>query len=339
MPKHTKIIATIGPKSESYEMLEKLAEAGMHIARMNFSHCTYDEFTTRKKHLQKIAKKTGKKVEILQDLKGPRIRVGDLPEEGIELQEGEVAVFSTKQEKDSDVIFIDAPHLHLDIKKGHPLYLASGEMELVVRKISGSKIFADVVRGGILYSRKGVNVPDTKLRNSGITAKDIRDIKFGVQQGVEYVAVSFVQSADDIRKTRKYTGSKTKIIAKMETALSLKHMDEIIRESDGIMIARGDLGIEVPVERLPFIQKNLIRHAIWYNTPTITATQMLTSMINHPHPTRAEVSDIANAVFDGTDAVMLSDETAAGQYPVQALKTVAKVVRQAEEYMRKPNRL
>ncbi|MEW6617563.1 MAG: pyruvate kinase [Patescibacteria group bacterium] len=189
----------------------------------------------------------------------------------------------------------------------------------------------------MLYSRKAVNVPDTKLSISGLTKKDIKDLKFGLSKKVDYIAISFVQSADDILKARKYIGTKAKIIAKIETALALKNIDTIIQVSDGIMVARGDLGIEVPVEKLPFIQKNLIRHSIWHNTPTITATQILTSMINHPHPTRAEVSDIANAVFDGTDAIMLSDETASGKYPVQAIKTVAKVVRQAESYMHREN--
>jgi len=331
----TKIIATIGPQSESKEVLEKLVDAGLNIARLNFSHCTYDQYDSIQRKLKSIEKKTGKCVEILQDLQGPRIRVGELPKEGREMHVGEIVIFSTKKEEGT--IFVDSPYLHFDIKRGHPIYLVNGEIELLTQSIRGSHITAEVIRGGTLYSRKAVNVPDTKLSISGLTKKDIKDLRFGLSKKVDYIAISFVQSADDIVKARKYIGTKTKIIAKIETALALKNIDTIIQVSDGIMVARGDLGIEVPVEKLPFIQKNLIRHSIWHNTPTITATQILTSMINHPHPTRAEVSDIANAVFDGTDAIMLSDETASGKYPVQAIKTVVKVVRQAESYMNREN--
>jgi len=222
---------------------------------------------------------------------------------------------------------------------GHPVFLANGDMELLVRRVSGVKISAEVVRGGVLYSRKAVNVPHTKLSVSGLTAKDVKDLKFGLKHGVDFIAISFVQSAQDVLKAKKLVGGRARIIAKIETALSLKDIDNIIQAADGIMIARGDLGIEVPEERLPFIQKNLIRHAAWHGKPSITATQMLTSMVNHPHPTRAEVSDVANAVWDGTDAVMLSDETASGKYPVQSLYMMAKIVKQAEEYKNRENKL
>ncbi len=333
----TKLIATIGPRSESKEILEKLVEVGLHIARLNFSHCTYEQYDSVRKHLKSIERKTGKRTEILQDLQGPRIRVGELPTEGRRMNVGDIVVFSTKKEEGT--IFVDSPRLHRDVKKGHPIYLVNGEMELMTRSVKGTRITAEVIRGGVLYSRKAVNVPDTKLSISGLTKKDIRDLKFGLSRGVDYIAISFVQSAEDIKKARRLIGTKAKIIAKIETALALKNIDAIIQASDGIMVARGDLGIEVPVEKLPFIQKNIIRHSIWHNTPTITATQILTSMINHPHPTRAEVSDIANAIFDGTDAIMLSDETASGQYPVQALRVAGKVARQAELYIHRENML
>ena len=332
----TKIIATIGPSSDSYETIYKMIEAGMSIARMNFSHCTYPEYLERKRHIQKASKKLKKSVQILQDLQGPRIRVGEMPKEGLELKEGELMVFSTNRNK-NDAIFVDNPYLHLDIKLGHPIYLANGDMELIVKKKKDSEIYAEVVRGGILYSRKGVNVPHTKLTASGITRKDVKDLKFGLKQKTDYVAISFVQSAEDILKARKIIGTKAKIIAKIESAQALKNIDAIIQASDGVMIARGDLGIEIPYEKLPFIQKNIIRHAAWHRKPSITATQMLTSMINHDHPTRAEVSDIANAVWDGTDAVMLSDETASGKYPIRSVKAMAKVVKQAEETKNQTN--
>lgn len=336
MPMKIKIIATIGPSSDSYETIYKMIEAGMSIARMNFSHCTYPEYLERKRHIQKASKKLKKSVQILQDLQGPRIRVGEMPKEGLELKEGELKIFSTNRKKNG-AIFVDNPYLHLDIKLGHPIYLANGDMELIVKKKKGSEIYAEVVRGGILYSRKGVNVPYTKLTTSGITRKDVKDLKFGLRQKTDYVAISFVQSAEDILKARKIIGNRAKIIAKIESAQALENIDAIIQASDGVMIARGDLGIEVPYEKLPFIQKNIIRHAAWHRKPSITATQMLTSMINHDHPTRAEVSDIANAVWDGTDAVMLSDETASGKYPIRSVKAMARVVKYAEETSNFPN--
>lgn len=335
----TKLIATIGPSSESPEVLRKLAEAGLDIARMNFSHCTYEEFEIRRKHIRSIGKKLKRDIKILQDLQGPRVRVGALPQEGRKLTDGENLLLSTEKNERNGAIFIDNPYLHLEIKKGEPIYLSNGEMELIVHSVKGHRIHTEVVRGGVLYSHKSVNVPRTKLRISGLTKKDLRDLSFGLKQGVDYVAISFVQSPDDIEKARKYIKGKAKIIAKIETALALEHIDEIIQASDGIMIARGDLGIEVAGETLPFIQKNLIRHAIWHHKPSITATQILTSMIDHPHPTRAEVSDIANAVFDGTDAIMLSDETASGKYPIRSLRMAAKVVREAEKSMNRLNNL
>ena len=333
----TKIIATIGPASDSAEMIQKFVEAGMGVARVNFSHCADENFLKYKKRLAAAEHKAGRKIPIMQDLQGPRIRVGALPPEGYRLVEGESVIFSTKKEdvngfgkNGSRVIFMDSPKLHNDMKTGELIYLANGDMELVVTKIAGNRITARVARGGTLYSRKGVNLPNTKLSNSGLTKKDIRDVKFGLAHGVKLFAISFVQSAKDVDALRRIVGPKAKIVAKIETALALENIDGIIAASDAIMIARGDLGIEIAAEKIPFIQKNLIRHAGWYGKGSITATQMLTSMIDHARPTRAEVSDIANAVWDGTDAVMLSDETASGSYPLESLTTMARVVAQAE---------
>lgn len=337
---NTKIIATIGPASDSEEIIHRLIKNGLNIARFNFSHCTFEEFKSRKAKLKKAAKTEGAEVLILQDLQGPRIRVGEIPGGSRTLIVGDEVIFSTKKEKDETVVYIDDPYLHLDVKPRELLYLANGEMELEVKKIAKEKIYTEVKRGGILYSRKGVNAPHTKLTNSGLTAKDKKDVKFALKEGVDYIAISFVQTAKDVLALRRIVGDKAKIIAKIETAIALKHIDEIIQASDGIMVARGDLGIEVPEEKLPFIQKNLIRQAAWHGKSSITATQMLISMVNNPRPSRAEVSDIANAVLDGTDAVMLSDETASGKYPVEALHTLIKVVRQAENhYFNKPNLL
>ena len=334
----TKIIATIGPVSDSAEMIQRFVDEGMDIARVNFSHCTEENFIKYKKRLAAAGRKAGRKIPIMQDLQGPRIRVGILPAEGHRLIEGETVTFSTKKSDtevgigkgDSRMIFVDSPKLHTDMRVGELIYLANGDMELVVTRIVGNRITARVARGGTLYSRKGVNLPNTKLSNSGLTTKDIRDVAFGLTHGVKVFAISFVQMASDVEALRKIVGPKATIVAKIETALGVKHIDDIIHVSDAIMIARGDLGIEIAAEKIPFIQKNLIRHAGWYGKGSITATQMLTSMIDHQRPTRAEVSDIANAVWDGTDAVMLSDETASGAYPLESLKTMVRVVAQAE---------
>lgn len=326
----TKIIATIGPKSESFEMIKAFAEAGVSIFRMNFSHCTYDEYRERRRNIQRASKELGIPLAVMQDLQGPRIRVGTLPKEGRMLRTGEMVTFSTAEETDESIIHIDEPYLHADISVGDPMLLANGEMELVVRSIDERRITCEVVREGVLFSRKGVNVPHTKLTMSGLTDKDYKDVAFALQEGVEYVAISFVQSAKDVQMLREVVHTQAKIISKIETHLALKDIDAIISASDAIMIARGDLGIEMPIEQVPFVQKNLIRHAIWHNKASITATQMLFSMVTHSHPTRAEVSDIAQAVWDGTDAVMLSDETASGEYPLEAVQTMVRVVEEAE---------
>ena len=327
----TKIIATIGPRSESKPVLRELVAAGMDIARMNFSHCTYGEYRKRVAALRDSAKRMRRRVAILQDLKDPRIRVGELPKKGRVLRDGERVVFTTAARVPKGAIHIDDPYLHLDMRRGEPIFLANGAMELVVERVAGETIAARVVRGGVLFSRKAVNVPATNLTTSGLTAKDIEDVRFALGVGVDYVALSFVQSAKDVEKLRAIVGRRAKIIAKIERGIALKNIDQIIQASDGIMVARGDLGTEVPVEQVPFIQKNLIRHAAWHGRSSIAATQMLSSMVDHPHPTRAEVSDIANAVWDGADAVMLSDETAAGSYPVEAVRVMARVVAQAEQ--------
>jgi pyruvate kinase len=325
----TKIVATIGPASASKAMIERFVASGMDIARMNFSHGTHEAFQEWMGHVRNAARKAKRNVHIMQDLQGPRIRVGNLPPEGKKLTEGDTVVFSTKKD-DVGTVFIDHARMHVDVRKGDPLYLANGDMEVAVARISGNRIVTTVVRGGILYSRKGVNAPHTKLSNSGLTAKDIRDVKFGLACGVDLVAISFVQSAEDVHRLRKIVGTKVKVVAKIETELALRNIDAIIQASDAIMIARGDLGIEIPLEKVPSIQKNLIRHAGWHGKGTITATQMLMSMTDHARPTRAEVSDVANAVWDGSDAVMLSDETAGGKYPLESLHTMALIVKEAE---------
>ena len=337
---NTKIIATIGPRSFDYQVLNNLINNGVDIVRLNFSHANIDQLITLKKNLKKIKLETGKQILIMQDLQGPRIRIGHLKQE-IELINNEVYVFTGgRASLVNREIQIDDPDLYKDLKVGEPFFLSNGELELRIIEIKDKKIYARVERGGLLMSHKGINLPNTNLTRGGLTKKDINDVEAALKYGVDYIALSFVQSAADLRKLRKIIGQHpVKLIAKIERAVALKFIDEIIKESDGIMVARGDLGIELPIEDLPIIQKNLIRHAHWHGKPAIIATQIMTSMMKHPRPTRAEVSDIANAVLDGADALMLSDETAIGLFPSKAAAIMEKIIQRTEGYLNNKNYL
>ncbi len=333
-----KTVCTIGPASEKTHVLEELVKNGMDIARMNFSHATYDEFNKRKELIQEFNKKYNKDVKILLDLQGPRMRVGILPDEGLVLVDGETKVFTTNKDN-YEAIYINDPYLHNDIQINHPIFLTNGEMELLVTQIKGTEITAKVIRGGTLYSRKAVNIPETNLTTRGLTQKDKKDVEFGVKNDVDMIAMSFVKDAQDIEDLRTLINNpKIKICAKLEIKQAMNHLEEIIQASDSIMVARGDLGIEVPIEEVPVLQKEILTLCRQYNTPVIVATQMLLSMVNQPRPTRAEVSDVANAVFDGASAVMLSDESAFGKYPVESFKTLQKIAYRAEEYLEELNR-
>lgn len=328
----TKIIATIGPTSEDEAVLTQLLELGIDIARMNFSHCTREEYENRKAIIKHVA---AGKTKMLADLCGPRIRVGELPDEGIMLADDEVIIFNNdKNSLNEAEILVEDPYLHTDLKVGDPLLLANGQMETQVIKLEGSRIFCKVISGGVLFSRKAINVPHTKLTTSAFTIKDGHDLEYALSQGVDYVAMSFVQSGEDIDALKKrINDSRVKVIAKIERKTAVDNMDEIIRASDGIMIARGDLGIELPYEEIPILQKEIIRRCRFAGKFAITATQMLSSMVHNSHPTRAEVSDIANAVMDGSTHVMLSDETANGSYPLEALKAMHRVVNRTEQFL------
>lgn len=333
----TKIIATIGPKSEAPDKLLALIEAGVDIIRINFSHATYEQYKRIKKLINDFNQTSERKVRILLDLQGPRIRVGQMPEGGIMLKDGEKYDFTYSKlpYKKGGVIPIDNADLCRDIKKNQPLYLCNGEIELIVKEVKGRVIKAEVLHGGLLSSRKGINVPHTNMKKGGLTSKDIQDLKFGLKAGTDFVGLSFVQTASDVLKLRRLIGQhkEVKIVSKIERAIALKNIDKIIIASDIIMIARGDLGIETPIEELPIVQKNLIRHAHWHQTPAIIATQVMTSMIKNQSPTRAEISDIANAVLDGGDIIMLSDETAVGDYGLEAVKMLKKVIMRTERYI------
>ncbi len=333
----TKIIVTIGPKSEAPEKLVALIEAGADIIRVNFSHASYDQYKRVKALINTFNKTSERKIKILLDLQGPRIRVGKMPVGGIILKDGETYNFtySALPYKKGGAIPIDNADLRRDIKKNQPLYLCNGEIELIVREVKSKIIKAEVIHGGLLSSHKGVNVPHTNMKKSSLTLKDIKDLKFGLKTGVDYVGLSFVQTASDVFRLRRLIGKhkNVKIISKIERAIALKNIDRIIIASDVIMIARGDLGIETPLEELPIVQKNLIRHAHWHHTPAIIATQVMTSMIKNQSPTRAEVSDIANAILDGGDMVMLSDETAVGDHGLAAVKMLKKVIERTKRYI------
>ena len=333
-----KIMANVGRRSADYELLKKMSLAGVEIFRLNFSHASNEQLIELKENVKKIKEETGKEVKIFQDLCGPRIRIGVLPED-IHMNDGEIYSFGFGVDCNlSDkCIPIDHEGLYNDVQIGHPFYLINGAIELVVTDKKDGLIFARVERGGHLSSKKAINVPATKISGGGLTPKDEKDAAFGFEQGVDQIGLSFAQSADDINRLRKIVGPDIKIIAKIESAIAINVVDEIIQAADGIMIARGDLGIEMPIEELPILQKELIRHSHWHNKPAIVATQMMLSMVEKSHPTYAEVTDVANAVFDGADVLMLSDETAVGNYPLECVQIMKKIVDKTDEYFNKTN--
>jgi pyruvate kinase len=333
----TKIIATVGPKTVAPDALRELLKSGVDVVRVNFSHASFEQYQDVKKVIDSFNKTTDRQIKLLLDLQGPRIRVGQMPAAGLILRDGEIYKFAYANSayKKGGIIPIDNADLCHDIKSGQPLYLCNGEIELIVKAVKGQVIVGEVIHGGLLSSHKGINVPHTNMKKGGLTPKDLKDLAFGLKVGVDYVGLSFVQTANDVLRLRRLLGKnkKVKIISKIERAIALKNIDKIIVVSDLIMIARGDLGIETPIEELPIVQKNLIRHAHWHKTPAIIATQVMTSMIKNQSPTRAEISDIANAVLDGADFIMLSDETAVGDYATAAVKILKKVITRTDRYI------
>lgn len=335
----TKIIATVGPSTDSYEMIEQLALAGMDIMRNNFAHCTDEEYKRRFNDIQKINKKHGLNVKVQADLRGPSIRLGEnIPEEGIEVKEGEILTFVTEpcRDKKPGEIIVTDPYLHADVKTGDPMLIESGMIELVIIETGkdNHKFKAKVTVGGTIRKRKAINLPTTKLTTSSITEKDIRDLKFALSVGVDYAAISFVSNKDEIGKIRKVIGKKpVGIMSKIERREALNNLDEIVEASDIIIVARGDLGVETPFFELPIIQKRIIRKCQQYLKPSVVATQMLKHMLETPYPTRAEISDIAHAIFDGAHYVWLSDETAAGKHPIESIKVMRKVADAVDHYL------
>lgn len=336
----TKIIATIGPKSDDYHLLKLMAMSGVNMFRLNFSHATPEQYYRLADYLTKIKKELDLDLKIIFDLQGPRIRIGYLENE-VEMKEGDVYTFLYNRGQVNNLeIPIDDLGLIKDLKIGHPIFLDNGQIELTVKEVDllRQAFVAQVERGGLLFSRKGLNVPQTILNRDVLTPKDLLDIKFARQVKPDFIAVSFIQTAEDVLKVRRaIKNEQIKIIAKIERGVALSNIDGIIKNSDALMVARGDLGIEIPLEDLPIVQKNLIRHAHWHDKPAIVATQMMASMVSHYRPTRAEVSDVANAIFDGADALMLSDETAVGAYPVETVKIMDRIIKRTNQYFNNRN--
>ena len=326
--KKTKIIATIGPSSNQEKILEKLIFLGVDAARLNFSHGSHQEHGLVIKMIRDIEKKLGIKVAIVADIQGPKIRIGNLPESGIELKNGQEIVIDTgTREFYDNRIPLPSLLFREGTKEGHIVFIDDGTLQIKITSKYAGIFKAIVLRGGILFSKKGINVPDLTVSSSILNLKDKSDIDFAVKAGADYIALSFLRTAEDVKEAKKFLGkTKIKIIAKIERPEALLNIEKIIDEADAIMIARGDLGIETPLWELPVRQKEIIESARKKMKPVIVATQMLDSMIRNAIPTRAEVSDVANAVFDSADAVMLSGETALGKYPLEAVEMMRKIL-------------
>ncbi len=333
----TKIIGTIGPAINTPEMIAKMIKSGLDVARLNFSHGSHEEHAEKIKAIREGARLADNPIAILADLCGPKIRLGEI-EKPFDIKSGETVVISTEPENycgSYKMIPTDYTPLAADVKNGDRILIDDGLLQLVVIESSDSEVVCEVIDGGTVKSRKGMNLPNVNVSESAITIKDRKDLDFIVTQDIDFIALSFVRSREDIRELRwllKERQSSLPIIAKIEKPEAINEIDSIIEETDMIMVARGDLGVEMPPQDVPSLQKIIIRKCIQQNKPVITATQMLESMITNPRPTRAEASDVANAVYDGTDAVMLSGETSVGAHPITTVVTMDKIVRSAESH-------
>lgn len=331
--KRTKIVATLGPASSDRRVLKKMIEGGLDVVRLNMSHGNYNDHKARIELVREVEKETDMPIPILMDLCGPKIRIGKVPKEPNFLHRGDKIILTTGKPA-RNKITVNYPNLHREVRRGENILLADGAFSLKVEAVKDKDIICRVLVGGPLTSHKGVNLPHSNLSVPALTDKDREDVRFGVENGVDIVALSFVRKAEDVLELKELIrsyGKEIPIVAKIEKPEAVKNIDSILQVADGVMVARGDLGVELPIERVPVIQKQLIRKANEAGKPVITATQMLKSMVDLPTPTRAEVTDIANAVLDGTDALMLSEETAVGKYPIKVIKTMAKVASEAEK--------
>lgn len=332
----TKIIATVGPASNTYEKLLALVQEGVNVFRLNFSHGTHEQHQAVMEHIKAINKTFPFNIAILADLQGPKLRVGEIENNGIELVKGDEFYFSNEKTIGTLAnIYISYPDFHKDVKIGEKILLDDGKIEVLVKEISAdAKVKVEVLTPGLLSSKKGVNLPDTKISLPSLSDKDLNDLDFIISQDIDWVALSFVRRPDDVTALRailKEKGSNAKIISKIEKPEALEHLREIILASDAVMVARGDLGVELPLEQIPMIQKNIVRKCIHRAKPVIIATQMMESMIDRTRPNRSEITDVANAVLEGADAVMLSGETAMGQYPELVIRTMVSIIREVEK--------
>ncbi len=337
--RRTKIVCTIGPASESKEKLSQLMDAGMNVARLNFSHGDFEEHGGRVKRIRELSKEKGKAVAILLDTKGPEIRTGMLKnDEKVTLEKGQEFILTTEDiEGDNTKTSVTYNALPSDMEAGNIILIDDGLIGLKVKETTATEVICEVVNGGKLGSRKGVNLPGVSVNLPAITKKDIADIEFGIKQGVDFIAASFVRKASDVLEIKKILeehNSDIQIIPKIENQEGVDNLNEILEIADGLMVARGDLGVEIPPENVPAVQKMMIKKCNKAGKPVITATQMLDSMIRNPRPTRAEASDVANAIYDGTDATMLSGETAMGDYPVESVETMARIAVETEKQLR-----
>jgi pyruvate kinase len=332
----TKIVATVGPACDTYEKLLELVKAGVNVFRLNFSHGSHEDKSRIIEHIRKINSTEPFNIAILGDLQGPKLRVGEIEGGGIEVKEGDILTFTNQKVVGNiDRIYVSYPNLHADVIIGNTIMIDDGKLEVIVTGVEkNNDVKVQVTLGGLLSSKKGINLPDTKISLPALTEKDLVDLEFIIAQKLDWVALSFVRHVKDIEILRaklNEKNSKSKIIAKIEKPEALSNIREIILESDGIMVARGDLGVELPIEQVPLIQKQLIRKCLHRAKPVIVATQMMESMIDRTKPNRSEITDVANAVLEGADAVMLSAETAAGNYPTLVVETMRKIIMEVEK--------
>ena len=333
-----KIVCTIGPSSSSEAMLRELMRLGMDVARLNFSHGTHEEHARVIERVRKAAEKEGRPICILQDLQGPKIRTGQLKQHlPVTLKAGTKVTITPRDIAGTAMLLATTyPNLARDVEPGARILLADGLIELRVRSVRGDDVACQVVNGGTLGEHKGINLPGTAMSVPALSEKDMVDLAFGLKHGVDAVAASFIRTADDVLAAKKFIaaeGGSLPVIAKLEKPQAIDHLEEIFDAADGVMVARGDLGVEVPPEKVPVMQKHIIRRASEWRKPVITATQMLESMVTNPRPTRAEASDVANAIFDGSDAVMLSAESASGKYPREAVAMMVRIIGETEHHI------
>jgi pyruvate kinase len=329
----TKIVCTLGPATDSADGIAALIGAGMDVVRLNFSHGDREDHRKKIRRIREVSASVGREIGILQDLGGPKIRLGELPEEGIHLEAGSTVALGIDGQTEDGVLPVSYQYLLEDVGSGERILLADGLAELEVREVTSDRLLCEVVIGGTVTSRKGVNLPHANLRVAAFTAKDSQDLEVGLEEGVDFVALSFVRHEDDLAPVRERIVRRKHppmLIAKIEKPQAVDRLHPILARVDGVMVARGDLGVEMPPEKVPMIQKDIIAAARRAGRPVITATQMLRSMVDSPRPLRAEASDVANAVLDGTDAIMLSEETAIGSYPTEAVRVLDRVALEAE---------